>query len=256
MRRQWSVLLSLLIVLVGVTAAQAQTQPLPPPVAAALNAFNLYLTQPITADQLDSFQFTQGTYSDTALGCTLVAGAPLAAPTNAYRVQLVFQGVLYEFEVSADTTLIVPCSPPLISPAGPIVVATVAGPTLGVTGCPVDFAGYLAPRLTAGDFARIGAEGQPNRMRAAPSLESEQIGLIAPGTTVEVLDGPVCEPASQIVWWQVRDGSLIGYTAESQASDYFLEPVEPGSVPLVPAVRDPITAFSAPGLVTSGRRSA
>jgi hypothetical protein len=104
--------------------------------------------------------------------------------------------------------------------------------------------------LTIGGFARIGAEGQPNRMRAAPSLDAEQLGLIAPGTSVEVLDGPVCEAASQIVWWQVRDASLVGYTAESLQSDYFLEPVEFGALPILPGVRETITAVNASSLVT------
>ncbi len=250
MLKRLAVLLILGLALLGATITNAQTQVPPPPVTAALAAFNLYLTEPITFDRLDSYQFTQGTHADSALGCPLVVGVPLAAPVTAYRVQLVFQSVLYEIEVSADTTMIVPCSPQLIAPASPIIVATVVGPTLGLTGCPVDFAGYLPPRLTVGGFARIGADGQPNRMRAAPSLDGEQIGLIAPGTTVEVLDGPICEAASRIVWWQVQDGSLVGYTAESQENDYFLEPVEAGALPIVPGVRDLITAFNASSLVT------
>lgn len=250
MHRRLLVLVILGVALLGATVTNAQTQVPPPPVSAALAAFNLYLTEPITFDRLDSYQFTQGTYADSALGCPLVVGVPLAAPVTAYRVQLVFQSVLYEIEVSADTTMIVPCSPQLIAPASPIIVATVVGPTLGLTGCPVDFAGYLPPRLTVGGFARIGADGQPNRLRAAPSLDGEQIGLIAPGTTVEVLDGPVCEAASRIVWWQVQDGSLVGYTAESQDNDYFLEPVEAGALPIVPGVRELITAFNASSLVT------
>jgi hypothetical protein len=242
----------LIVLLVGVPVAQAQSNPLPPPVSAALAAFNTYLTQPITADQLDSLQYTQGTFSDSALGCTLVQGVPLAAPVTAFRVQMVYQSVLYEFEVSSDATLVVPCTPALLAPVGPIVVATPVPATIGLTGCPVDFAGYLPPRLNAGGFARIGVEGVPNRLRTAPSVEGEQIGLIQPGTTVEVLDGPVCEPASQVVWWQVRDGDQIGYTAESQGADYYLEPVEFGLLPALPAVREPITADNAATLVTLG----
>jgi hypothetical protein len=250
--RRFLLLALLVLVVASAPAALAQTDPLPPPVAAALAAFNTYLTQPITADQLDSLQYTQGTYTDSALGCTLVQGAPLAAPMTAFRVQLVYQSVLYEFEVSSDAMLIVPCTPALLAPTGPIVVATAVPATIGLTGCPVDFAGYLPPRLNAGGFARIGVEGIPNRLRAAPSVEAEQIGLIQPGTTVEVLDGPVCEPAAQVVWWQVRDGDQLGYTAESQGADYYLEPVEFGLLPVLPAVREPITADNASTLVTLG----
>lgn len=243
-------LLLLGVVLCIPLGAQAQTEAVPPPVTAAFAAFNRYLSQPITFDQLDSYQFTQGTYTDSALGCALVAGAPLSAPMTAYRVQFIYLGTIYEFEVSADSMLIVPCSPPLLVPNAVIVVPTVAVPTIGLTGCPVDFAGYLPPQMTVGGYARIGVEGQPNRMREAPSLDAAQTGLIAPGTTVEVLDGPICESASHIVWWQVRDGSLIGWTAESYQNDYFLEPVDLGELPLLPLVRDPITPSNAYALVT------
>ena len=250
MLRRLIFLLILGAALSSATVTTAQTDSTPPPVTAALATFNGYLTQPITLDQLDSYQFTQGVFTDTALGCSLVAGAPLVSPLSAFKVQLVYQSVLYEFEVSADTLLIVPCSPQLLAQNASIPVATPPLATIGLTGCPVDFAGYLPPRLTVGGFARIGAAGQPNRMRAAPSLDGEQLGLIAPGTTVEVLDGPVCEATSQIVWWQVRDASLVGYTAESSQSDYFLEPVEFGALPILPGVRKPITAANASSLVT------
>lgn len=248
MLRRLSFLLILGIALYSAVVVTAQTDSVPPPVTAALAAFNRYLTQPITLEQLDSYQFTEGTYADTALGCTLVAGTPLASPISAFKVQFVYQSVLYEIEVSADTSLIVPCSAPLLTQTTITPAATLE--TIGLTGCPVDFAGYLPPRLTVGGFARIGVDGQPNRMRAAPNLEGEQIGLIAPGTTVEVLDGPVCEAGAQIVWWQVRDADLVGYTAESAQSDYYLEPIDFGALPILPGGRETITAANASSLVT------
>ncbi len=250
MLRRLIFLLILGVVLFSSTVTIAQTDSTPPPVTAALAAFNRYLTQPIILDQLDSYQFTQEVRTDTTLGCSLVAGAPLASPVTAFTVQLVYQSILYEFEVSADTLLIVPCSPQLLTQNVLIPVAAAPLATIGLTGCPVDFAGYLPPRLTVGGFARIGAAGQPNRMRAAPSLDAEQLGLIAPGTTVEVLDGPVCEAASQIVWWQVRDANLVGYTAESSESDYFLDPAEYGALPVLRGVREPITTANASSVVT------
>jgi len=250
MLRRLTLILFLTVAIFSGSRVIAQTENVPPQVAAAVAAFNRYLTQPISVDQLDSYQLTQGTYGDSALGCTLVAGVPLAASISAYKVQIVYQSVLYEFEVSEDTLLIVPCSPVLLAQPVIIPIATPAQATIGLTGCPVDFAGYLPPRLVAGGFARIGADGQPNRMRNAPSIDAEQIGLISPGTTVEVIDGPVCEATTQIIWWQVRDGSLVGYTAEGLDSDYFLESVELGALPTLPLVREPITAFNASSVVT------
>ncbi|MBK8024252.1 MAG: SH3 domain-containing protein [Chloroflexi bacterium] len=73
--------------------------------------------------------------------------------------------------------------------------------TIGLTGCPGRFAGYL-PAFDRRRLCPYRSRGtaEPN-LRSAPSLDAEQLGLIAPGTTVEVLDGPVCEATSQIVWW-------------------------------------------------------
>ncbi|MDZ4764485.1 MAG: SH3 domain-containing protein [Chloroflexota bacterium] len=250
MLRRLSFLFIMGIALFSIPMIAAQTENPPQQVSAALAAFNNYLTQPIRIDQLDSYQVTQGTYTDTALGCTLVAGAPVAAPVTAFKVQLIYQSIMYEFEVSADMALIIPCSPALIAAQPALIqIPTTPQAMMGMTGCPVDFAGYLPPRLTIGGFARIGAEGQPNRMRAAPSIDAEQVGLINPGTTVEVLDGPVCEAATNIIWWQVRDGSLVGYTAEGFEADYFLEAVEVGALPILPAVREPITANNASRVV-------
>lgn len=249
-------LLALLVAIASAVASAAAAQPsaqtvpdLPPPISTALAALNRYLVPPITAAQLQSYSVTQGVYGDTALGCALIPGTPLAAPVQAYQVQLVYQNILYEFEISADNTLIVPCSPPLLAPT---VVLPAATPTIGTVVCPPDLAGYLPPRLSVGGYARIGTKGVPNRMRTAPSIEGEQLGLIRPGTTVRVLDGPFCEvtgDGAHIIWWQVQDGTLTGFTAEGVPPDYFLEPVEYGGLPALPAVRDAITTVNASTLV-------
>ncbi len=176
MLRRLSFLFIMGIALCSAIVTRAQTDTVPPPVMAALATFNHYLTQPITLDQLDSYQFTEGTYADTALGCALVAGTPLASPISAFKVQFVYQAVLYEIEVSADTSLIVPCSPPLLTQATLIpTVPTVA--TIGLTGCPVDFAGYLPTRLTIGGFwplFSIGGDGQISHESHAGGSQSRR----------------------------------------------------------------------------------
>ncbi len=91
--------------------------------------------------------------------------------------------------------------------------------------CPADFAGYLPPRLQADDPARVSPGGDPNRLREQPSRSSAQIGTAAPGSWLEVLAGPACDPVDAIIWWQVRAGSVTGWMAEGlPPDDYFIEP--------------------------------
>lgn len=114
-------------------------------------------------------------------------------------------------------------------------------------GCPPDFAGLLAPRLVAGEGARVVPGGAPNRLRDAPSLNAAQIGAADPGTPVDVLDGPVCDVAGGVVWWQVRAGEVVGWTAEGVLpDDFFLEPV-PGIRSAVPT---PTFPAPVPGQIT------
>ena len=124
------------------------------------------------------------------------------------------------------------------------------------TNCPADFAGYLPPRLKVGGQASIGPNGTANRLRAQPNVNAQQIGLIQPGSTITVLDGPSCEDASHIIWWRVSDNGNVGWTAEGQPpSNYFLDPVG-GTLPnernLISATNasalSPLTTLSVPGV--------
>lgn len=94
--------------------------------------------------------------------------------------------------------------------------------------CPPDYEGYLSPRITLGTAnARISAGQFPNRLRAEPTIESEQIGEIQPGRTLNaILDGPACNEG--FVWWQVNIDDTIGWTVESDvnANAYYIEPFD------------------------------
>jgi Tol biopolymer transport system component len=94
-------------------------------------------------------------------------------------------------------------------------------------------------RLVAGEQARlIGAlTDPPNRVRAGGSKSDEQTGVLYPGTIVDVLEGPVC--ADGLVFWKIR-GTIypanlnstvvppdIGWTAEGDGAEYYLEPYTP-----------------------------
>jgi parallel beta-helix repeat protein len=68
----------------------------------------------------------------------------------------------------------------------------------------------------------------PNKVRRQPSRSGELIGQIQPGENVLVVDGPRC--ADGYTWWFVLslDG-LEGWTAEGDATGYWLIPLQPVS---------------------------
>jgi hypothetical protein len=85
----------------------------------------------------------------------------------------------------------------------------------------------LPTRLTVNTTARV-TPGDPNRLRADPTTEGAIIGEIPGGAEFFILQGPICDDANRIVWWQVGYNNLIGWTAESQGDSYFVEPVGVG----------------------------
>lgn len=106
--------------------------------------------------------------------------------------------------------------------------------------CPVNYAGLLLPRLTVGLPARVVEGGVPNRVRSQPSTSGPQIGMLAPGTAITVLEGPVC--AGGILWWQVSDGRLTGWTAEGLDGVYFLEPTSAEGIAQAATLAAAVTA--------------
>jgi hypothetical protein len=83
---------------------------------------------------------------------------------------------------------------------------------------------HLSPRLTVGGWAQV-TPGLPNVIRSAPgrAMDSIIIGEITGGTTVHVLEGPVC--ASGYHWWRVDSGLVSGWTAEGGEEAYWLTPI-------------------------------
>lgn len=89
--------------------------------------------------------------------------------------------------------------------------------------CPTDYAGYLPPRLTVGEQARVLPDIQLN-LRPEPTLEEARLTALSEGTTVTVLDEPRC--ADNFVWWRIAVDDFEGWVAEGSLTDdeYFLEP--------------------------------
>ena len=88
-------------------------------------------------------------------------------------------------------------------------------------------AGAPPTRLHVGDRARVAMFPYENqRIRNEPNSSSTILTLFQPGTMMKILEGPVC--ANGWVWWKVQGYSTgkIGWTAEGDSTNYWLEPVD------------------------------
>jgi len=66
----------------------------------------------------------------------------------------------------------------------------------------------------------------PNNVRSQPNRSGEVIGQIQPGENVLVLDGPRCTDG--YTWWFIHSVTGIeGWTAEGDATGYWLIPIQP-----------------------------
>jgi WD40 repeat protein len=86
-----------------------------------------------------------------------------------------------------------------------------------------DCDGAPAPLLLVGAMGHVSNEGA-NNMRNAASTNGDLITQIPSGAEFTVLEGPIC--ADGFNWWRVDFDGIIGWTAEGQGDDYWLEPVE------------------------------
>src|SRR4051794_12923593 len=146
MRRFRPFILFLLLLLPLVSA---QAQDLPPQFSQALASLSSFLGRPLTVQDLDNWSFHQDLYTDTALGCQFVAGQPRPEGISGLTFLMIYQGVTYDYRVSADGSIIFPC----IADGGGQIQPQ---PTSAATNCPPDFAGYLPPKLQVGGQGRIG----------------------------------------------------------------------------------------------------
>ncbi len=106
--------------------------------------------------------------------------------------------------------------------------------------------GALPSRLEVGGTGRVSPEPPiSNRVRSRPEGEARLLGLLRPGETFRVLEGPRC--AGGWAWWRVRSQSqdLEGWTSEGDGDSYWLEPYSPAApAPLIgaPGSKGPLAA--------------
>ena len=81
--------------------------------------------------------------------------------------------------------------------------------------------GTLPPRLTVGGQGRV-TPGLPNKVRSTPALSGVEVGSIPGEGVFSVMDGPQC--ADGFTWWKVNYNGLIGWTANGDSTEYWVEP--------------------------------
>jgi serine/threonine protein kinase len=102
--------------------------------------------------------------------------------------------------------------------------------TLGVTEM-VDCPNVQASRLLVGELARVTFTGGANRLRTSTSTESELVASIPEGGSFTVLEGPRC--ADSFAWYRVDYNGAVGWTAEGDEDEYWLESIPDGDALLL-----------------------
>jgi hypothetical protein len=82
--------------------------------------------------------------------------------------------------------------------------------------------GTLPSRLIVGGHGRV-LPGTANNVRPEVGTDNDRIGQIPGGGEFLVLEGPICTEGYS--WWRVDYNGLIGWTAEADSEDYWLEPL-------------------------------
>ncbi len=271
MRRAMLTLMAwvVIVALVG-SVAPVQAQDAPAAVLAALDALSAQVGTTLTLQNLASWQWAQENFPDTSLGCPQEGFTYPDTMTNGFVVTFVYNGVFYDYRVTANLQTVFQCTPTSGAPGGtpingalptptpqgtPLVPAPiptitpqpiVAAPVTGTVVCP----GGLPTRLATGIQARSVATGSINiRNPADLNDPNAVVGLLLPGSTFNVIGGPQC--ANGRTWWQITyhsaGGTITGWAIEGDNIEYWLEPLGEVTVPApVPTVAGtPITPFNA-----------
>lgn len=192
----------------------------PPQMDIALNDLSNRVGQPLGINNLSNWSWDQETYPNSALGCASVQGT--GAEIAAYQFTLTYSGVTYDYRVSADNTIVVLCGqldPNQPTPTPPLDEQYSNRLCIEAEG---DLP-YMRTRINVGLDIEV-TEGVLN-LRAAPSSNAEVLQQIPAGLPFLVEGGPSC--VDDRVWWYVNVNGQLGYIAEGQDGEYFVEPERP-----------------------------
>jgi uncharacterized protein YraI len=91
---------------------------------------------------------------------------------------------------------------------------------------PVNSACPGAPvsRVKTGMKVRVAfSNGVAIRVRSGPGISANKIKTIPEGTVMSIVDGPVCK--DNFEWWNAKfDDGTVGWVAEGEPGNYFIEP--------------------------------
>jgi uncharacterized protein YraI len=192
-------LLPLALNFAPVTFAQSDV---PPQVVDAVNLLGQLLRLPLTINDMQRWSYDVQVFNNSNLGCASRTGT--SGSYLAYAVELQYGGVTYDVRVSGDRTISFICG-------------SNATPT------PSSCSGSPAPRLRIGEGGRVTAGGLPNSVRVQPDPTAGAVGEIPAGASFTVLDGPRC--GAGYTWWLVDYNGTVGWTPESDSTEYWLEPL-------------------------------
>ncbi|MBL8153913.1 MAG: SH3 domain-containing protein [Anaerolineae bacterium] len=217
-------MLALLVVVLPVLAQDA-----PGPINAALADLSSRVGRNVALTDLQNWSYVQSNFPSTALGCPQPGVLYSDVVTGGFQFTLIHDGTSYDYRVSNDQRIIILCG------TTPAAEPTPACP-------PVGDSDYLPPRLAVGTQARVEAGGLPNVLRDQPGSSGKLLGQIPSGDVFVVLDGPRCSLLDKIVWWQVNYNGAIGWTAEGDDGDYWLEPLNLVGTPVSVGEALPLSA--------------
>lgn len=218
MQHQLRIFASLLLGLVIITAVHAQGAP--PQINIALNDLSTRVGKTLVITDLSNWGWDQETYPTTALGCEGVQGS--GTDIAAYQFTLTYGGTTYDYRVSADNTIVVLCNQ--LDPNQPTPIPSLDEQYSNRL-C-VESEGdlpYMRTRINVGLEVQVASSVL--NLRAQPSSNAEVLQQIPTGSIFRVDGGPSC--VDDFVWWYVNVNGQLGYIAEGQNGDYFVEPQRP-----------------------------
>ena len=212
-------------------AAGMLAQGAPEQIDRALEFLSAGVNRNLTLDDLSNWRWSQDLYPDVSLGCPETDRAYAQVVTQGYKFLLTYNGVIYDYRVSADGDVVILCSSVSEEELAEATPTPVGEDTVDISvGCPEPEPGvvYLPRRITSGVQVQV-ADGPPIIERIEPSDSGAVIGEIPGGAVLDVVAGPLC--ADGQVWWQVSFDGQVGWTVEGRDGVYWLEPARGLALP-------------------------
>ena len=207
----------------------------PAQIDAALLDLSARLGYSVALGDLAQWRWQQSTFADTSLGCADADGS--GGETLGYSFLLTFGGVVYDYRISADESIVILCnqSDPLASATNtPLTAYSNRLCPPGARGAP-----YMRSRVNVGMDAL--PLGYSLNLRGQASPTGQILRALPAGTQIRITDGPDC--IEGFVWWLALVGGQTGYVAEAGSNTYFLEPLPPNPLPARDRLNPQIAPF-------------